>query len=231
MRHTLRDAYVAAILQAGGAPLLIPNTGNLEAAHALYRVLDGLVLTGGGDIDPGYYQEAISGTEQDGILPQRDITELQLARWALADDLPVLGICRGHQILNVAAGGTLYQDIPHDLPLSEVDHRGSTYTGERGLLTHNVLIEPDCKLAAIFGTTQLPVNSLHHQGVRRLGQQLRVVGVAPDGMPEALESTAHRWVVSVQWHPEELFRQQGEAASLFRTFVQQAALLRQPVVV
>lgn len=218
-RHTLRDSYVSAILNAGGAPVLIPCTDNEEAALAVYRCLDGLVLTGGGDVDPALYGEGEDGTEMNSISPWRDTTELKLTQQALADDLPVLGICRGHQVLNVAAGGTLYQDIPGNLPPSSTDHRGSTYTLNRGLLTHSVRLEPSCKLAAILGTPELMVNSLHHQGVKLPGQGLRVVGASPDGMAEALESEQHRWVMSVQWHPEELWRKQPEAASLFKAFV------------
>ncbi|HEX2912707.1 MAG TPA: gamma-glutamyl-gamma-aminobutyrate hydrolase family protein [Chloroflexia bacterium] len=219
-RHTLRDSYVSAILAAGGAPFIIPAVQDEAATYALYRCLDGLLLTGGGDVDPSYYNEPVTGTETDGIQPARDSSELLLARWALADNLPVLGICRGHQVLNVALGGTLYQDIPSDMPESPVDHRGSTYTEDRGLLTHSISIAPGCKLSAIFGTDELQVNSLHHQGVKQAAEGLRVVATSPDGIAEALESPAHDWVLSVQWHPEELWRKQNEAASLFKAFVE-----------
>ncbi len=222
-RHAVRDSYVSAIVNAGGIPLLIPATGNLEVTYSLYRLADGLLFTGGNDIDPSVYGEQLDGTEVLGISENRDITELQLARWALSDDWPVLGICRGQQLLNVAAGGTLYQDIPADLPQSEVDHRGSTYTGDRGLYSHEVKIEPSCGLAGIFGETAFMVNSLHHQGVKRVGDGLKVVGVAPDGMAEALEGPGHRWLYTVQWHPEELWRKQSAATNLFKAFVEAAA--------
>ncbi len=223
-RHAVRDSYIAAVLNAGGAPLIIPCTGHEAAAYAIYRTLDGLLLTGGADVQPDLYGESQNGTEMDSVEPRRDATELWLARWAIADDLPLLGICRGHQVLNVALGGTLFQDIPLQLPESSLDHRGSTYTSDRGLLAHQVVLEPQCKLSAIFGTSQLMVNSLHHQSVKQVAQGLKVVGRSPDGVVEALESDNHRWVASIQWHPEELWRQHSSAANLFKAFVEAASV-------
>jgi putative glutamine amidotransferase len=222
-RHAIRDTYVQAIINAGGIPLIIPSTNNLATTYALYRMVDGMLFTGGVDIDPAIYGEAVDGTEVLDISAERDATELKLAAWALADDMPILGICRGQQLLNVAAGGTLYQDIPTQLPQSEVDHRGSTHTDDRGLLTHKVTLEPGCGLAGIFGATEIMVNSLHHQGVKQPGTGLKVVGFAPDGMAEALEGQQHRWLYSVQWHPEELFLKQTAANNLFKAFVEAAA--------
>ena len=219
-RHVMRDSYVSAVINAGGAPLIIPATGDEGVLSAIYRCLDGLLLTGGVDMDPTHYGEDFDGTE--GVEARRDASEIWLARRAIADDLPLLGICRGHQVLNVALGGSLYQDLPSHLPESEFDHRGSTYTDDRGLLTHPVNIEPNCKLGAIFGTTNLMVNSLHHQGVKQVAQGLRVVGTAPDGLAEALEGEGKNWVLSVQWHPEELWRKQGESARLFQAFIEAA---------
>ncbi len=226
LRHWLRDSYVSAVVAAGGAPLLIPSNGDEATAYALYRCLDGLLLSGGGDVAPGYYGESVTGTEADSIDPNRDSTELMLTRWALADDLPILGICRGHQVLNVATGGSLWQDIPSDLPSSTTDHRGSTYTLDRSLLTHTVKLEPGCKAAALFRVEELTVNSLHHQGVKAVGAGLKATGVSPDGLVEVLEGTQNQWVLSVQWHPEELWRTQTEAASLFKALVEAAKARR-----
>ncbi len=220
LRHWLRDTYVSAVLEAGGAPLLIPCTGDEAATYAIYRTLDGLLLSGGGDLNPAYFNEGIAGTEADGIQPHRDSTELMLARWALADDLPMLGICRGHQVINVAAGGSLYQDIPSYVPQSELDHRGSTHTHDRSVLAHSVSFEAGCKLSAIFGTSEIQVNSLHHQSVNVVGKGLRSVGTSPDGLNEALEGLNNNWLVTVQWHPEELWRKHSEAARLFQAFVE-----------
>ncbi len=222
-RHAIRDTYVSAIISAGGIPLFIPATGDLTTTYALYRMVDGLLFTGGADIHPSVYGEPLAGTEVEGISQERDTTELNLAEWSMADDLPILGICRGQQLLNVAAGGTLYQDIPTDLPQSKVDHRGSTHTDDRGLYAHKVDLEPNCGLAAIFGSTEIMVNSLHHQGVKHLGTGLKVVATAPDGMAEALEGPQYRWFYSVQWHPEELWQKQTAANNLFKAFVEAAA--------
>ena len=221
-RHAVRDSYVSAILNAGGAPLIIPALGDEAAARAVYSCLDGLLLTGGADLHPTHYGEGENGSEMESVEPRRDSTEFWLTRWAIADDLPVLGICRGHQVLNVALGGSLYQDIPSQLTDSEVDHRGSTYTDDRSLLTHEVELAPGCKLGAIFGSANIQVNSLHHQGVKTVGQGLMVVGTSPDGVAEALESYQNRWVASVQWHPEELWRSQEKTADLFRAFIEAA---------
>ena len=223
-RHWLRDSYVSAVIAAGGAPLLIPCNEDKAVLYSLYGCLDGLLLSGGADMDPRFYGEELAGTESDGMDLVRDRTEMQLAQWALEDNLPILGICRGHQVLNVALGGSLIQDIPSDLPAGELDHRGSTHTSDRGLLCHAVSLEAGCRLAGIFGTTSLMVNSLHHQGVKALGAGLRGVGVSEDGLVEALESEQHRWVASIQWHPEELWQKQTAAANLFQAFVEAAAL-------
>jgi putative glutamine amidotransferase len=220
--HRLREAYVAAIVNAGGAPMIIPSTADDASLRALYEHLDGLLLTGGADIDPQIYGALPDGADMDDLAPTRDHAELTLARWALAENLPVLGICRGHQVLNVAAGGTLFQDIPQDFSETEYDHRGSFHAGIRGLPVHGVSLAPDCRLATVFGSTDFEVNSLHHQSIRTPGKGLRVVGWSPDGVAEALESVHHRWVLSVQWHPEEMFRDQTEANRLFRFFVEAA---------
>ena len=133
--------------------------------------------------------------------------------------MPILGICRGHQLLNVALEGSLYQDIASDLPQTNQDHQESAHRQQRNYLAHNVKFEPDSQLAAIMGTTELSVNTLHHQAVKRVGKQLRVVGTAPDGVVEALEYPLNRYVLSVQWHPEELWRNQAAAKNLFASFI------------
>lgn len=223
LRHGVRDSYISAIINAGGIPVFIPATEDPSITYALYRLVDGLLFTGGTDIHPSVYGELMAGTEDDGLSAGRDTTELRLAEWAMADDLPVLGICRGQQLINVAAGGTLVQDIPSTLPPSEVDHRGSTYTDDRGLFTHTVNVEPGCGLAGIFGETEFVVNSLHHQSVKQVGNGLKVVATAPDGVIEALEGIENRWLYSVQWHPEELWKKQAVASNLFKAFVEAAA--------
>jgi len=218
-RHNLGDTYVQALLGAGAAPLIIPAVPDEAALYSIYRSLDGLVLSGGVDVHPQHYNEEIAGSEE--IDEARDQTELILTRWALEDDLPIFGICRGHQVLNVALGGSLYQDIPTDLPEREVaiNHRASVAAKNRAYLAHNVLVDPASKLAAITGQTELAVNTLHHQSVKTVGQGLKVTGTSPDGVVEALESEKHSWVLSVQWHPEDLYSGHEWSRQLFAAFV------------
>lgn len=218
--HRTRDTYVQAILNAGGAPILIPALADEASLYTIFQNLDGLLLTGGADIDPALYGEEMNGAED--IMPNRDSSELLLANWALDDDLPLLGICRGHQVLNVATGGTLHQDIPQDFPTSPHDHRGSHHAGDRTLPVHQVSVTPGCKLAGVVGSLDFAVNSLHHQSVKRVGDGLQVVARSEDGVVEGLESRLHRWVVSVQWHPEEMWGNHSEAAALFAAFVSAA---------
>lgn len=212
-------SYVEAIGAAGGAPILIPLISDEEKLRAIYVKLDGLLLAGGGDVDPSYYGEerhpACSKVD-----PLRDWVELTLARWALAEGLPILAICRGIQVLNVAAGGTLYQDLPSQRP-SEIDH---TYHPERPLteLVHSVEVEPGSRLAGIVGEGCLAVNSGHHQAVKDVAPGFKVAARAPDGVVEAIESEAHPFALGVQWHPEELVKDASHMQRMFEDFVSAA---------
>ncbi|HEX5689903.1 MAG TPA: gamma-glutamyl-gamma-aminobutyrate hydrolase family protein, partial [Roseiflexaceae bacterium] len=191
-----------------------------EVMRALYERLDGLLLSGGGDIDPVHYGEA--PIAELGVTdPLRDTVELWLARWAAEDGKPILGICRGLQMLNVALGGTLYQDIPAQLD-SELVHDSSYTRQDWTYMAHDLRLEPDSKLAQLFGTTNFSTNSLHHQSLNRLAPELRAVGWAPDGVVEAVEGRNGHFMLGVQCHPEAL---QGTAdprwQALFREFVEQ----------
>lgn len=197
-----RKTYVDAILRAGGAPLLIPPVPDEEALRTLYERLDGVVFAGGGDIAPARY-----GAEAHPQLgttdPLRDDAELPMARWAITDGKPVLGICRGIQVINVALGGTLYQDIPSELA-TELHHNLSYEQEDWALLAHPMHVAANSRLAHMLGVHSLPINSLHHQAVRDLGRGLRAVGWAPDGVIEAVEGMGEAFVVGVQCHPEAL---------------------------
>jgi putative glutamine amidotransferase len=220
-RHALSNTYVEALLAAGAAPLLIPSSAHEPALLAIYHVLDGLLLSGGVDVDPINYGEELNGTEE--IDDLRDITEILLTRWAMRDSMPILGICRGQQVLNVALGGSLYQDIPSQIPATNLDHRMSDRLGQRNYIAHSVLLNPDSRMVGLLGATELAANTLHHQSVKQVGTGLKVVGVAPDGVIEALESEdPNRWVFSVQCHPEELWRDHDWATRLMRGFVEAA---------
>lgn len=208
-------AYFEAVQVAGGAPLGIPPLpGSLRV---LYELADGVLLTGGGDIDPARYGE--TPVPQLGhVDPERDEAELTLARWALEEDKPLLAICRGEQVLNVAAGGTLYQDLPTQWPKG-VNHNESRDRGIRGLATHMLDVVPATKLEEAVGPGAHPANTHHHQAVKELGAGLVVSGRAEDGVVEAIESEQHGWIVGIQCHPEMMWREHGWAAKLFAAFV------------
>jgi putative glutamine amidotransferase len=217
----LRRTYVDAIVAAGGAPVLIPSGLPAQGWRILYERLDGILLSGGGDIDPAHYGMSRRPGLALEIDPARDEIELGLARAAAADGKPFLGICRGAQLFNVALGGSLYLDIPTDLPQAG-KHNFSSET-ERSLVAHEVQIDPQARLAGIVGETKLQVNSLHHQGVREVAAELRAVAHAPDGVVEGLELPGHPFGLAVQWHPE-CIPDQPASRRLFQAFVEACQL-------
>jgi gamma-glutamyl-gamma-aminobutyrate hydrolase PuuD len=203
--------YVRAVEQAGGRPLLVPPSD--DAIEETLDVLDGLVFSGGSDLDPSLYaQEA--HPETNGIVAPRDSGELPLLQAALARDLPVLAICRGSQVLNVARGGDLVQHLP-----DTVGHDGHKVVAGT-FSDHDVTIEPQSALGALLGD-RAPVKSHHHQGIGRLGDGLRAVAWAEDGSTEAVEDPDARFAVGVLWHPEA-----GEDARLFEQLVAAARAYR-----
>ena len=211
--------YVEAVTAAGGAPLLIPLNLDDGALRAIYERLDGLLPAGGVDVHPRHYGEAIH--EKCGEIDEaRDTVELTLARWALAEGLPTLAICRGIQVLNVVAGGTLYQDIASQVPGSLKHDFWPDYP--RNYLAHQVTINDDSHLAAILGQSQVGVNSLHHQAVKDLAPGFKIVGRATDGVIEAIEGHDHPFALGVQWHPEELVEDAPPMRRLFEDFVSAA---------
>lgn len=213
LRYTLRADYVRAVERAGGVPVVLAPT-RAEDAPALVTRLDALLLSGGSDIDPLHYgapRHARLGLVQ----PERDAFELALVHAALEHDLALLAICRGHQVLNVARGGTLIQDIPSEV-LNGANHDPAT---ERWEHAHEVSIQQGSRLHALLGRERVSVNSFHHQAVARPGAGLVVSAVASDDQViEALEDPARRFVLGVQWHPEGYWRQ-GEFQALFEALV------------
>ena len=202
----LPQAYVAAVVAAGGLPVLLPPVPSGDAAHSAVAALDALILTGGADIEPARYgAEAEAATQ--APRPDRDRWEADLLAAALARDLPVLAICRGHQLLNVASGGTLHQHLP-DL----VGHTGHA-PGPAVLGTSAVRLDEGSPVAAILGT-EVKVPCYHHQAIDRLGAGLEVVGRADDGVVEAVVMRDRRFVIGVQWHPED-----GDDPRLFEALV------------
>jgi putative glutamine amidotransferase len=209
--------YVRAVQQAGGSPLLLPP-GAPEAALALLQRAGGLLLTGGADIDPARY-----GAEPSSKLgrtdTERDDLEARLIEGAAEGQRPVFGICRGQQIINVALGGTLYQDLQSEHP-SEVAHNAELPSGAPKLM-HSIAIERASRLASILSHQNVEVNSFHHQAVRDLAPGLRATAFSSDGLVEALESPDGR-ILAVQCHPEELTHLDW-AKALFAAFVAQSA--------
>jgi putative glutamine amidotransferase len=209
-----RNAF--AIERAGGLPVLIPSGLQQATLRQIYERLDGILVPGGGDINPAQYG-APAHALTTGIDLARDKAESQVIRWAVADNRPVFGICRGNQMINVALGGTLIQDVPSETgTLIRHDYRPT----EIPLMhdAHIVTLDPDSRLAHILGAAEVPVNSLHHQAVDQVAPGMQVVARGSDGIIEALEMPNKRFVLSVQWHPENLIDDPAMLA-LFEAFV------------
>ncbi len=212
----LNDAYVRAVLRAGGLPLILPAGIPESALAQLFPRLDGVLLTGGGDIAPARFNGRPHAKVYD-VLAERDELETWLVQQAAQGGKPFLGICRGIQVINVALGGSLYTHLPDQLP-GAVQHEhvtGQPYA----FLAHTVRVREGSRLAAILGATELGVNSLHHQGVERVAPGLEASASAPDGLVEAVELPGHPFGVGVQWHPEWLAELESMQA-LFRAFVE-----------
>ena len=210
----LQHTYTKAIVQAGGLPILIPSMLAEEDFLDLYSRVAGILFTGGGDVSLGYFNG--SDHPRIGEVDEaRDATEISLMRAAVNDGKPVLGICRGAQVMNIALGGTLYTHI-YDQLKGALDH---AYPGDlRRVLVHPVNVDETSRSAGIFGETLLNVNSLHHQGLKDIAPGLRPTGYAPDGLVEVVEITDHPYAVAVQWHPEWL-TDQVPMQRLFKSFV------------
>jgi gamma-glutamyl-gamma-aminobutyrate hydrolase PuuD len=206
VNHVLTHAsYVRAVEKAGGLPVVIPEL-EPEQVDALLDRLDGVVLVGGPDVDPSHYGEDRLGTTIPAE-PSRDAFDLALARRCVERDHPLLAICRGIQILNVALGGSLVQHVPEHMALDR-------WNEDR----HPVDLAPDSAIASIVGACRIGTNSLHHQTLDRLGSAVQVVGTADDGTPEAIQIDGAPHVIGVQWHPE-LLRHRPEHLALFSSLV------------
>ena len=205
-------SYVRAVEHAGGRLLIVPPSD--DALAETLGVLDGLILSGGGDVDPGLYG-AGAHPETDSPRPERDNAELRLLQAALELDMPVLAVCRGSQLLNVARGGDLVQHLPDELGHERHKHEQGQFSD------HSVRLDPGSRVGTLLGD-HAPVKSHHHQGYGRLGDGLREAAWADDGTVEALEDSDRRFAVGVLWHPEE-----GEDFALFRALVDEAREFRE----
>jgi putative glutamine amidotransferase len=215
----MSQRYILTLTAAGAIPWLVPLVDE-ETLRGIYEGLDAIFLPGGADIDPATY-----GSEPHPLCDktdrERDRVEVSLAKWALEDEKPTLGVCRGMQLINVAAGGSLYQDLAEELP-GALKHDYFPFRGQsfaRDYLAHPVRVAEGTRLARLVGAGDVKVNSMHHQGVRELGRGLVPTAVAPDGLIEAIEGEGDGYLVAVQWHPEALTDNDPKARGLFSDFI------------
>jgi putative glutamine amidotransferase len=225
-RYTMSANYVEAVESAGGIPLVLPPQEN--NVSDILGVVDGILLSGGGDIDPTRYGDMSMHPETYGVHDLRDRFEFDLLRLALEREVPVFCICRGVQVANVALGGTLIQDIA-DQYGKEIEHRQHVVGFKPSQPSHDVSVEPGSALHDVFGRTTIRTNSFHHQAIRDLSPELRAVGWAPDGIIEAVDRPGGGWLLGVQWHPEMMFKKHLEHARPFRALVTAALERRQKV--
>jgi putative glutamine amidotransferase len=216
--HLLRQDYIRSVEGAGGLPLVLAP-GRPEDAPELLDRVQGLLLSGGSDVDPALYG-APRHEKLGSVVRERDEFELALCREALSRNLPILAICRGQQVLNVAMGGTLVQDIPSEILNAQSHDEPGVPRTKRWKYAHYIRIEKGTRLHEILGQETVPVNSFHHQAVKRLGGGLVVSArCVMDRVVEAVESPEHRFVVGVQWHPESFWDRREGFGSLFQAFV------------
>ena len=218
--YTVREINIAAVADAGGQPLVLPYRREEKDLEAVLKLLDGLYFTGGCDILPEYFGES-PRPGLGALCPARDEFEIRVYRLAARRGMPMLGVCRGMQIINVAAGGTVYQDLTSQLPEAG-SHKPQGL--DRALPYHKVSLAADSRLAGLFpGKNELFVNSFHHESVWQVAPGFTATAWAPDGVIEAMESTGPAFCLAVQWHPEDMYRSAPEFGRLYQTFIAAAA--------
>lgn len=215
--YWMLPGYMDGILDAGGVPIILPLTEDAERIRRAAEICGGFLFTGGPDVSPGLYGKQAEFDNVD-CCPQRDRLEALLLEMALNADKPVLGICRGIQLLNAFLGGTLYQDLPSEAPSPVEHHQKAPYD----VPIHEVVTEPGSPLADLAGA-RLWVNSCHHQAIRDLSPRLRPMAAAPDGILEAVYMPDREFVWAVQWHPEFFHGTDENSRRIFRAFVESAA--------
>lgn len=216
-RTTVSIDYTKGVIEGGGIPIVIPTTGDIEIIKEQLNLIDGLILSGGPDINPIYYGEDFK--EKIGVIsPERDDNEIKILKEFLKTEKPILGICRGHQLLNVYFGGTLYQDLSY-FEMEPLKHRQDLYPE---LEIHNVAIEKNSILENLYGES-IRTNSFHHQAVNKLGEGFKVIARSSDGIVEAIEKIDHKFCLGIQWHPEMMVaRGNRDMIKIFKLLIEKS---------
>ncbi|MEO6445976.1 MAG: gamma-glutamyl-gamma-aminobutyrate hydrolase family protein [Gemmatimonadaceae bacterium] len=222
----MNQRYYFSVAVSGAAPVLIPLLDDQpEALRGAYEACDGILIPGGVDIDPTCFGES-AHPKLGRIDPARDRTEIQLAKWAMEEGKPLLGLCRGLQVINVALGGTLWQDLEQQVPESIKHDYFPNFGFERTHLAHEVALTAGSRLRQLMELDSIEVNSMHHQGIRTLAPSLLASAIAPDGLIEAAETTGEGFCIGVQWHPEVFELSDPHTRHVFREFVVAAGAYR-----
>lgn len=216
-RTTVSIDYTKGVIEGGGIPIVIPTTGDIEIIKEQLNLIDGLILSGGPDINPIYYGEDFK--EKIGVIsPERDDNEIKILKEFLKTEKPILGICRGHQLLNVYFGGTLYQDLSY-FEMEPLKHRQDLYPE---LEIHNVAIEKNSILENLYGES-IRTNSFHHQAINKLGEGFKVIAKSSDGIVEAIEKIDHKFCLGIQWHPEMMVaRGNKDMTKIFKLLIEKS---------
>ena len=216
-RTTVSIDYSKGVIAGGGIPIIIPTTNNIEIIKEQLKLIDGLILSGGPDINPSYYGEDFK--DKIGVIsPERDENEMKILGEFIKTKKPILGICRGHQLLNIYFGGTLYQDLSYYKD-ETLKHRQDIYPE---LEVHTVNIEKGSLLEELYGAT-VKTNSFHHQAIRKLGEGFKIAGKSNDGIIEAIEKMDHKFCLGIQWHPEMMTsRGNEEMKKIFELFIKKS---------
>lgn len=217
-RACLNQTYINAIVKGGGIPVMLPVIHDKESIRAQISLVDGLVLSGGYDVHPLYYGEEPHPSLR-FIYPERDLYEMEALSLACQQEKPILGICRGLQLINVAFGGTLYQDLSQNSSEPPLKH---SQEAKMHVAVHTVDITPDTILHSIFGKDSVGTNSFHHQGIKQLASGLIASAFARDGVIEGIEKENYPFMVAVQWHPERMVDHDPAMLHLFQFFIAKA---------
>lgn len=213
-KHSLALSYINAISSSGGIPIILTSVTHSEDISRMIDMCDGFCFTGGVDIHPRYYGEEVSEACGE-IHDPRDAFEMAVFGCVFGSGKPIIGICRGEQLINVALGGSLYQDLPTERP-SEIQHR---QTAPRSEATHEVDIILKTPLDELLSSKSISVNTIHHQAIKSLGDGLRPMALAPDGVIEAVYHEAHPYLRAYQWHPEALYKTESASRKIFDDFI------------